>query len=162
MVLKNWDKWVDRCEQVISLLDKEILSKDNDRKAAWEAWRRRGFVCGVPWPVFRKAVDHYRKWLVASCGGMDEIKRQLVFAHNDVSLQRHRSSAGLDTNRLGQTQYGNLLRLEPSEESPLLLPANEHKQLVVIDFEYASANTPGFEFANHFVSAHDYQSASIL
>lgn len=34
--------------------------------------------------------------------------------------------------------------------SPLLLPANEHKQLVVIDFEYSSANTPGLEFANHF------------
>lgn len=42
--------------------------------------------------------------------------------------------------------------MEPATESPLLLPANEHKQLVVIDFEYSSANTPGFEFANHFVS----------
>lgn len=42
--------------------------------------------------------------------------------------------------------------MEPSSESPLLRPENEHKQLVVIDFEYASANTPGFEFANHFVS----------
>ena len=42
--------------------------------------------------------------------------------------------------------------MEPATESPLLLPANEHKQLVVIDFEYSSANTPGLEFANHFVS----------
>ena len=33
----------------------------------------------------------------------------------------------------------------------MLTPANEHKQLVVIDFEYASANVPGLEFANHFV-----------
>lgn len=131
MVLKNWDKWVDRCEQVISWLDKEIQSDHNDAKAQSESWRRRGFVCGVPWPLFRRAVDHYRKWLEDTCGGADEIKRQLVFAHND-------------------TQYGNLLRLEPKSESPLLLPANEHKQLVVIDFEYASANTPGFEFANHF------------
>jgi thiamine kinase-like enzyme len=40
----------------------------------------------------------------------------------------------------------------PSGESPLLLPANQHKQLVVIDFEYANANLPGLEFANHFVS----------
>lgn len=31
------------------------------------------------------------------------------------------------------------------------MPANEHKQLIVIDFEYASANVPGLEFANHFV-----------
>jgi hypothetical protein len=39
----------------------------------------------------------------------------------------------------------------PVGESPLILPANEHKQLVVIDFEYANANLPGLEFANHFV-----------
>ena len=32
----------------------------------------------------------------------------------------------------------------------MLLAANEHKQLVVIDFEYASQNTKGLEFANHF------------
>lgn len=31
-----------------------------------------------------------------------------------------------------------------------MLPANTHKQLIVIDFEYSNANTPGFEFANHF------------
>jgi choline kinase len=54
------------------------------------------------------------------------------------------------TDLMWQTQYGNLLRLEPEEESPLLLPANSHKQLVVIDFEYSSANAPGLEFANHF------------
>ena len=59
-----------------------------------------------------------------------------------------------------KTQYGNLLRLEPSGESPLLLPANEHKQLIVIDFEYASANTPGLEFANHFTEwCYDYHSS---
>ena len=38
----------------------------------------------------------------------------------------------------------------PAGESPLLLPTNSHKQLVVIDFEYANANLPGLEFANHF------------
>ena len=59
-----------------------------------------------------------------------------------------------------RTQYGNLLRLEPSGESPLLLPANEHKQLIVIDFEYASANVPGLEFANHFTEwCYDYHSS---
>lgn len=86
MVLKNWDKWVDRCEQVTNWLDKEVQSQHNEIKAQSEPWRRRGFVCGVPWPVFRKAVDDYRKWLVASCGGTQGIKQQLVFAHNDVSF----------------------------------------------------------------------------
>ncbi|KAH8699072.1 kinase-like domain-containing protein [Talaromyces proteolyticus] len=127
-VFRNWDKWVDRCEQVISWLDNEILS---DRRDRTEPWRKRGFVCGVPWATFRKAVENYRIWLTDHLGGVKEINRHLVFAHND-------------------TQYGNLLRLEPEEESPLLLPANSHKQLVVIDFEYASANTRGLEFANHF------------
>jgi thiamine kinase-like enzyme len=44
----------------------------------------------------------------------------------------------------------------PEGESPLLLPANKHKQLVVIDFEYSNANLPGLEFANHFVSSHHH------
>lgn len=53
--------------------------------------------------------------------------------------------------RFLQTQYGNILRVRPDDaKSPLLQPANEHKQLVVIDFEYAAANVPGLEFANHF------------
>lgn len=51
-----------------------------------------------------------------------------------------------------KTQYGNILRFQPDDEkSPLLQPANKHKQLVVIDFEYAAANMPGYEFANHFI-----------
>lgn len=50
-----------------------------------------------------------------------------------------------------QTQYGNILRFQPDDKkSPLLQAANKHKQLMVIDFEYAAANTPGQEFANHF------------
>lgn len=50
-----------------------------------------------------------------------------------------------------QTQYGNILRVSPDDEkSPLLQAANKHKQLIVIDFEYAGPNTPGLEFANHF------------
>ena len=45
-------------------------------------------------------------------------------------------------------------------KSPLLQPANEHKQLVVIDFEYAAANVPGMEFANHFTEwMYDYHDA---
>lgn len=86
MVIRNWDNWVDRCEQVVSWLDREIQSEHNEVKAQAEPWRRRGFVCGVPWPKFRKAVDHYRRYLEDSCGGVQEIKRQLVFAHNDVSF----------------------------------------------------------------------------
>lgn len=40
-------------------------------------------------------------------------------------------------------------------------PENEHKQLIVIDFEYASANLPGLEFANHFTEwAYNYHDAT--
>ncbi|KAK0100529.1 hypothetical protein ONS95_006989 [Cadophora gregata] len=129
----NWDKWVNNCEKVISYLDKEILSGKESKD---ELWRSRGLVCGVEWPQFKAAIDKYRKWL-DSYYGKGGVNRRLVFAHND-------------------TQYGNILRLVPeklsegSAPSPLLLPENRHKQLIVIDFEYASANTPGLEFANHF------------
>lgn len=80
-VFRNWDKWVDRCEQVISWLDKEILLDRQDRS---EPWRKRGLICGVPWATFRKAVENYRLWLFDHLGGIKEVKRQLIFAHNDV------------------------------------------------------------------------------
>ncbi|KAK8182908.1 kinase-like domain-containing protein [Phyllosticta citribraziliensis] len=138
-VWRNWDKWVNRCEQITEWLDAQIEQQsNNDGEAAapaadgkLNAWRRRGFVCGAQWKVFRATVDKYRRWVEEQYGGAEKLKDKLVFAHND-------------------TQHGNILRLVPPGDSPLLLPANEHKQLVVIDFEYSNANTPGFEFANHF------------
>lgn len=128
----NWDKWVQRVEQVVSWLDTEVSKLEPGAKPTGEdAWKRRGLICGVPWHRFREAVEEYRRWLDAQYGGAKKLKARQVFAHND-------------------TQYGNILRMIPSGESPLLLPANTHKQLVVIDFEYANANLPGLEFANHF------------
>ncbi|KAF2469818.1 kinase-like protein [Lindgomyces ingoldianus] len=131
-VWRNWDKWVRRCEQIVTWLDQQILEgKQGSVRSSADTWKQRGLICGVEWPVFRKTIEKYRKWLVEQYGGQQKVNERLVFAHND-------------------TQYGNILRLIPAGESPLLLPANEHKQLVVIDFEYANANLPGLEFANHF------------
>jgi choline kinase len=135
----NWDKWVDRCEKVITWLDAQIHQAEEELKAGTTRrnslvnprYVRRGLICGVDWPVFRRTYDAYRKRLIAECGGPEGIRKQLVFAHND-------------------TQYGNLMRLQPSGTSPLLQPSNQHKQLVVIDFEYAAQNLAGLEFANHF------------
>ena len=77
----NWDKWVDRCEEVISYLDKQILSGEKGR----ESWRERGLVCGVEWAVFKAAIDKYRKWLDRYYAPRGGVNRRLVFAHNDVS-----------------------------------------------------------------------------
>ena len=131
-VWRNWDKWVDRVEKVVSWLDCQIEKlPENAKPTGSEAWKRRGFICGVPWHQFREMVEKYRKWLFAKYGGWEEVREQLIFSHND-------------------TQYGNILRVVPTGESPLLMPANSHKQLIVIDFEYANANLRGLEFANHF------------
>jgi len=131
-VFRNWDKWVDRAEKIGSWLDCQIakLSKDAKPTGA-DAWKRRGYICLLPWKQFRSMVEKYRAWLETEYGGTKGLNKQLIFAHND-------------------TQYGNILRIKPTGESPLLLPANSHKQLIVIDFEYASANVRGLEFANHF------------
>lgn len=139
-VWKNWDSWVDRSGRIVSFLDKQ------------SAQNGQVFLCGVKWPLFRKTVEKYREWLDDYYGGREQVRDQLVFAHNDVSLET-RIWKVLKLMYCGQTQYGNILRLEPPGESPLLLPANEHRRLVVIDFEYANANTPAQEFANHFVRA---------
>lgn len=141
-IWQNWDKWKDRCEEVIEWLDQQI--KDSSKvKSAREKWRSRGFICGVEWKVFRQAVRNYRTWLDDRYGGPESVKDSLVFAHND-------------------TQYGNLLRLMPDDtQSPLLQPANQHRRLVVIDFEYANANTLGLEFANHFTEwCYNYHSTA--
>ncbi|KAL8766289.1 MAG: hypothetical protein Q9209_006879 [Squamulea sp. 1 TL-2023] len=142
-IWRNWDSWVGRCADVVSWLDEVMIAgQQGTGLSGTSAWKKRGLVCGVEWPVFRKAVERYRKWLEGQYGGSDAVKDMLVFAHND-------------------TQYGNLLRLQPSGESPLLIPANEHKQLIVIDFEYASANMPGLEFANHFTEwCYNYHATS--
>ncbi|KAG0126439.1 kinase-like domain-containing protein [Tuber indicum] len=115
----NWYKWAPRAKQIMINLD------------AAENLGKRGYICGCPWEKFEAAVERYKEWLFDRYNGEENVKKQMVFAHND-------------------TQYGNILRLQPSGESPPPTPSDEHRQLVVIDFEYASANTPGFEFANHF------------
>lgn len=76
-------------------------------------------------------LDRYKQWIVEKYGGIEKINDELVFAHNDA-------------------QNGNLLRVEPPKGSPLLRPQNEHRQLVVIDFEYSGPNTRAYDIANHF------------
>ncbi|KAK0717177.1 kinase-like domain-containing protein, partial [Lasiosphaeria miniovina] len=132
-VWRNWDKWLNQAEKTVMFLDKQIASSSLETaRGPGDAWKTRGFVCGVEWPAFKALVDKYRKFLNDKYGDAKAIRDKLIFAHND-------------------TQYGNILRIRPDDEkSPFLQPANEHKQLVVIDFEYAAANLPGLEFANHF------------
>lgn len=85
-VWQNWDKWVDRCEQVVTWLDKQILeSKRDPTQSAADKWKNRGFVCGVEWPIFRQTIEKYRKWLEDQYGGLDKINERMVFAHNDAS-----------------------------------------------------------------------------
>ncbi|KAI1433571.1 kinase-like protein [Xylaria sp. CBS 124048] len=139
-VLKNWDHWLTRVSQAISFLDKKIMAGNlGPVKNAADAWKRRGFICGTDWPTFKAMFDKYRQYLFDAYGGPQVVRDHLVFCHND-------------------TQYGNILRVRPDDKkSPLLQPNYEHKQLVVIDFEYASANVRGYEFANHFTEwCYDY------
>ena len=79
-VWRNWDKWVERCEEVITYLDREILS---GKESKGEQWRKRGLICGVEWPQFKAAIDKYRIWLDGYYG-KGGVNRKLVFAHNDV------------------------------------------------------------------------------
>ncbi|KAI1778957.1 kinase-like protein [Hypoxylon cercidicola] len=144
MVLKNWDTWLDRASSVVSFLDRKILSGDpGPIKGPGDLWKQRGLVCGVEWASFKKLVEKYRKFLEEYYGGSSAIREALVFAHSD-------------------TQYGNILRVRPDDKkSPLLQPNYEHKQLVVIDFEYSAANTRGLEFANHFTEwCYNYHDAA--
>lgn len=145
-VWKNWDQWQGNMAKIITYLDKQLESTtgaDERGGSVIHAWKARGYVCGVPWAQFRDAVARYRAHLNGCYKDQRAVKERLVFAHND-------------------TQYGNILRIRPDDEkSPLLQAVNKHKQLVVIDFEYAAANTLGLEFANHFTEwTYNYHDAA--
>lgn len=113
-VWRNWDKWVDRCEQVITYLDREILSKSSGKG---EAWRERGLVCGVEWQTFKSAVDKYRKWLDDYYKKKGGVENQLVFAHNDVRLLSHNNGIILTSFRHNMATFS-----ASSQPSPQLLP----------------------------------------
>jgi choline kinase len=89
-VWRNWDKWVKRAGEVVTHLDRQILDHEASSKRSShthvDAWKKTGLLCGVEWPVFRRAVETYRKWLDEQYGGPAAIRDKLVFAHNDVSL----------------------------------------------------------------------------
>ncbi|KAF9015003.1 kinase-like domain-containing protein [Cyathus striatus] len=73
---------------------------------------------------FEKEWHRYLQWL-SKVDDTDSGSRR-VFAHND-------------------TQYGNLLRLTHPAEG-----IEPHRQIIVVDFEYASPNPASFDIANHF------------
>ncbi|KAF9243866.1 choline kinase cytoplasm [Melanogaster broomeanus] len=75
--------------------------------------------------IFCEKWARYMRWV--SHAEKTEGASRRVFAHNDA-------------------QYGNLLRLtgKLAEGTP------EHRQIVVVDFEYASPNPLAFDVANHF------------
>jgi len=75
---------------------------------------------------FKEEWKRYASWL--SKLDNQRTGSQRVFAHND-------------------TQYGNLLRLQHPPKDCI----DEHRQLIVVDFEYASPNPASFDIANHFI-----------
>ncbi|KAI5467863.1 kinase-like domain-containing protein [Mariannaea sp. PMI_226] len=133
-VWRNWDQWVDNVERITTFLDNQLEQETEATRpdSVLHAWKANGYVCGAPFPQFKQAVNKYRTYLESHYNGRKDMNNRLVFTHSD-------------------TQYGNILRIKPDDEkSPLLQPANQHKQLIVIDFEYAGAGLLGYEFANHF------------
>ncbi len=82
----NWDKWVEKCEEIVTWLDSQIISgKQGAVRFRSESWKDRGLTCGVAWADFRRSVERYRRWLEQQYEGTAGIQHRLVFAHNDVS-----------------------------------------------------------------------------
>lgn len=91
-VWKNWDQWQDNVGRIISFLDKQVESSSNGalrRDCSMHAWKAHGYVCGVPWPFFRDTVAKYRAYLTSLYNNQQTINYNMVFAHNDVSLNIH-------------------------------------------------------------------------
>ncbi|ODV91717.1 hypothetical protein CANCADRAFT_11673, partial [Tortispora caseinolytica NRRL Y-17796] len=119
---ENIKNWKDRAKKALEAADMR------DGKPLGTTAKE---VLGTDFEKFMEAIEACMESVIAYYKGIERIKEKMVFAHNDA-------------------QYGNLLRVIPPEGSPLLVPENEHRQLVVIDFEYAGPNMRAFDIANHF------------
>lgn len=85
-VWQTWDKWVKRCEEVITWLDQRLSSgKEVRPKSVSEVWESGGLICGVKWATFKQMVHEYRERVKEHYGGAGGISQRLIFAHNDVS-----------------------------------------------------------------------------
>jgi len=80
-VWRNWDSWLDRAEKIVTYIDEQIVSD----QPVDEMFKKRGYVCGTNWQLFKRTVGRYRSWLDEQYGGAAKLRQQLVFAHNDVS-----------------------------------------------------------------------------
>jgi choline kinase len=83
-VWRNWDKWVDRCDQIVTWLDQQVRE---GRTSSSDPWSKLGLICGVEWSLFRQMIEKYRRWLEEQYGGIQRISERLVFAHNDVGCR---------------------------------------------------------------------------
>lgn len=87
-VWQNWDKWLQRVEDVTKWLDSEVIKQQKDPKpcSVNDNWKTRGFVCGTEWSFFKQTVLKYRAWLEAQYKEPGQLRSRYVFAHNDVRL----------------------------------------------------------------------------
>lgn len=99
-----------------------VVIKKWDAIAAKIDARHEKPLLGYRWADFSAQIWKYKEWI----GEKFPDSEELAFCHND-------------------TQYGNILR----KRTPVP-EATPHKCLVVIDFEYSSANTRAYDIANHF------------
>ena len=67
----NWNKVAGRAREVMEAVETQINID--------------GSQCSVVWKVFEDAVGRYKKWLVGRYEGEEGLKKDLVFAHNDVT-----------------------------------------------------------------------------
>lgn len=115
-IWRNWDKWVDSAGKVVNHLDRQVTARlPAGKRSRLDAWKDHGLICGVEWPVFKRTVETYRKWLNDQYGGPSKIRERLIFAHNDVSAiidQIGRAElAGLTVNRRNMATYSDSSRV---------------------------------------------------
>ena len=113
---------------------KEIIQKRRAQGSRYfgkegEELKQGNVILGAQFHIFEALLLKYRNYMNRKYRP-EQIREQLVYCHNDA-------------------QYGNLLRLKhPNRNIKKLTQA--HRELVVIDFEYAGPNMRAFDLANHF------------
>lgn len=83
---RNWDKWFNRCERIVTHLDRQVLH-ENKSLVSNAKPAQHLLVLGVEWRVFKETVARYRRWVEEQYNGPEGVKAELLFAHNDVRMR---------------------------------------------------------------------------
>ncbi|ODV61550.1 choline/ethanolamine kinase [Ascoidea rubescens DSM 1968] len=104
--------------------------------------------------TYKNIINKYKLWLYNRYKSIQDLKDSLVFCHNDTQYGNILFTTSTHKDLLKKFNNANLSDNNNKNDTDNVNEEEEQKEdkrLVVIDFEYAGANVPAYDIANHFM-----------